>query len=82
MGVVRSMALYGAPVWLDALDKGKNLPRLRASQKIIATRAARAYRTISYKAACILARSTPWDLVAESYSVMYRCRTDLRGRGV
>jgi len=26
MGMVRSMALYGAPVWLDALDKGENLP--------------------------------------------------------
>jgi len=76
------MALYGAPVWLDALDKGENLFRLKASQKIIATRVARGYRTISYEAACVLAGSTPWDLVAETYSIMHQWRTDLRGRGV
>ena len=64
------MALYGAPVWLDALDKGKNLSLLRASQRIMAIRAARGYRTISFEAACVLAGSPPWDLVAESFSIM------------
>jgi len=79
--VVRSMALYGPPVWLDALGRRENLSRLRASQRIIATRVARGYRTIFYKAACVLAGSMPWDLVAGTHSIRYRWRTDLRGRG-
>jgi len=52
------MALYGAPVWLNALGRRENFSRLRASQRIIATRVARGYRTISYEA-CVLAGSMP-----------------------
>jgi len=82
MRVMRSMALYGAPVWPDVLGKGKNLPHLRASQRVMAIRAARGYRTIPLEAACVLAGSPPWDLVAESFAVMYRWRANLRGQGV
>lgn len=58
MGVVRSIALYGAPIWSGALiESQKNLARLRASQLVIAIRAVRGYRAISYEAACVLAGS-------------------------
>ncbi|XP_063365305.1 uncharacterized protein LOC134653874 [Cydia amplana] len=45
-GVVRSMALYGAPIWAESLN-ARNVALLRRPQRVIATRAIRAYRTVS-----------------------------------
>ncbi|XP_062531559.1 uncharacterized protein LOC134201221, partial [Bombyx mori] len=61
MGVVRSMALYGAPVWCHALTR-QNVAALRRPQRAIAVRAIRGYRTVSFEAACLLAGAPPWDL--------------------
>ncbi|XP_062527511.1 uncharacterized protein LOC134199851, partial [Bombyx mori] len=61
MGVVRSMALYGAPVWCHALTR-ENVAALRRPQRAIAVRAIRGYRTVSFEAACLLAGAPPWDL--------------------
>lgn len=63
-GVVRSMALYGAPIWAKDLDR-HNLALLRRPQRVMAIRVCRAYRTVSYEAACLLAGTPPWDLDAE-----------------
>ncbi|KAA5586381.1 hypothetical protein F3H14_36425, partial [Pseudomonas aeruginosa] len=60
-GVVRSMALYGAPVWCHALTRD-NVAALRRPQRAIAVRAVRGYRTVSFEAACVLAGTPPWDL--------------------
>ncbi|XP_063529546.1 uncharacterized protein LOC134740810 [Cydia strobilella] len=70
IGVVRSMALYGAPIWADTL-RARNAALLRRPQRAIALRAARAYRTVSHVAACLLAGSPPWDLEAEVQSSVY-----------
>nr|XP_026497219.1 uncharacterized protein LOC113401501 [Vanessa tameamea] len=69
-GVVRSMALYGAPIWADALS-ARNVALLRRPQRAMALRAARAYRTVSYTAAGLLSGSPPWDLEAEINSNVY-----------
>jgi endonuclease/exonuclease/phosphatase family metal-dependent hydrolase len=72
-GVVRSKALYGAPLWVKALN-AQNKALLRRPQRAIAQRAARAYRTVSYEAACLIAGSLPWDLEAEVLAEVYqRC---------
>lgn len=72
-GVVKSMALYGAPVWADALTtQCKTL--LRRTQRVMAVRAIRGYRTISYEAACALAAYLPWDLEAKVLAGVYRLR--------
>ncbi|KAG6459476.1 hypothetical protein O3G_MSEX011391, partial [Manduca sexta] len=42
-GVVWSMALYGSPVWADALGK-RSAALLRGPQRVVAQRAIRAYR--------------------------------------
>lgn len=80
LGVVRSMALYGAPIWADALD-AKTVALLRRPQRAMAIRVIRGYRTISCEAACLLAGSPPWDLEAEIHANMYAWRTELRHRG-
>ncbi|XP_012548919.1 uncharacterized protein LOC114245119 [Bombyx mandarina] len=74
LGVVRSMALYGAPVWSPALTARSPALLLRA-QRALAVRVIRGYRTISQDVACALAGSFPWDLEAEILAATYRRRT-------
>ncbi|CAB3254559.1 unnamed protein product [Arctia plantaginis] len=70
-GVVRSMALYGAPVWAAALT-AQNRVRLWRPQRVMAVRAIRGYRTVSTEVACALAGTPPWDLEAEVLAEVYR----------
>jgi hypothetical protein len=58
---IRSMATYGVPIWIDALNS-RNKVLLRRSQHVIALRAIRGYRTISWVAATVLAGDAPWEL--------------------
>lgn len=80
VGIVRSMALYGAPVWAMDLTAG-TLAILRKPQRAMAVRVVRGYRTISYEAACVLAGSPPWDLEAKVLASLYRWREEERTRG-
>nr|XP_037877018.1 uncharacterized protein LOC119630725 [Bombyx mori] len=80
LGVVRSMALYGAPVWSPALS-ARNAALLLRAQQALAVRVIRGYRTISQYVACALARSLPWDLEAEILAAVYRRRAQALSRG-
>ena len=74
-GVVRSMALYGAPVWADTLGR-QNVAHLRRPQRAMATRVIRGYRTISTEAACVMAGTIPWDLDARALASIYFWREE------
>ncbi|PZC83970.1 hypothetical protein B5X24_HaOG206316 [Helicoverpa armigera] len=63
-GILKSMALYGAPIWADSLCRRRNAAAIRRPQRVIAQRVARAYRTVSFAAACVLAGTPPWELEA------------------
>lgn len=80
MGIVRSMALYGAPVWADTLTS-RSAALLRKPQRAMAIRVVRGYRTISFEAACTLAGTTPWDLDADTLASIYFWREEELGRG-
>ena len=80
MGVIRSMALYGAPIWVDALNAG-NRTLLRRPQRVIDIRAIRGYRTVSWTVATLLAGDPPWPLQAEVLADVYRHRAEVRARG-
>lgn len=69
-GVLRSMVMYGAPIWADKLS-AQNILLMRRPQRAMALRIARAYRTVSYIAACLLACSPPWDLEADMLATLY-----------
>lgn len=73
------MALYGAPVWAEALT-AKNVVLLRRPQRAMAVRACRGYRTVSCEAACVLTGALPWDLEAELSAQMYAWRAEQRVR--
>nr|XP_032510709.1 uncharacterized protein LOC116765356 [Danaus plexippus plexippus] len=79
-GVIRSMALYGAPVWAECVTPCTQA-LLRRPQRIIATRAVRAYRTVSHRAACVLAATPPFDIDALVLAEVYRHRVEARQRG-
>ncbi|XP_063830255.1 uncharacterized protein LOC135079532 [Ostrinia nubilalis] len=79
-GVIKSMALYGAPIWVGSLDR-ENRAALRRPQRTIALRAIRGYRTVSHGAACVLAGLPPWELEAEVLDVVYQFRTSRREAG-
>uniref|UniRef100_A0A2H1VT90 SFRICE_037622 n=1 Tax=Spodoptera frugiperda TaxID=7108 RepID=A0A2H1VT90_SPOFR len=57
-GIVRSMALYGAPVWAPNLMR-RPARALLTSQRVMAIRVIRGYRTISGEAANLLAGLPP-----------------------
>ncbi|CAH2227082.1 jg25023, partial [Pararge aegeria aegeria] len=79
-GIVRSMALYGAPIWVHALSP-QNITLLRRPQRVIAVRAIRGYRTVSWTASTLLAGDPPWDLQAEVLAQVHRYRSSVRTRG-
>lgn len=79
-GVARSMALYGAPIWADKLN-GENKAQLRRPQRVIAVRVCRAYVTVSWAAACVLAGTSPWELDAEVLADAHRRRIRSRETG-
>ncbi|XP_026329062.1 uncharacterized protein LOC113237035 [Hyposmocoma kahamanoa] len=79
-GIIRSMALYGAPVWVEALT-ARLKPFLRRPQRVIAVRAIRGYRTVSWTAASLLAGDPPWELQAEVLAEVYRYRAAMQARG-
>ena len=80
-GILKSMALYGAPIWADALHRGKNTALLRRPQRAIAQRVARTYRTVSFAAACALAGTPPWELEAGVLSAVYHQTAERRALG-
>jgi len=56
VGTVGSVALYGAPIWVGAASRSRRIRGfLRGAHRPIVLRAARAYRTVSYAAAALLA---------------------------
>ncbi|KAJ8732627.1 hypothetical protein PYW07_015226 [Mythimna separata] len=57
-GIIRSMVLYGAPVWAPSLGK-RPAAKLNACQRVMAIRMVRGYRTISREAASLLAGLPP-----------------------
>ena len=53
------MITYGAPIWEEALRKLKNLNKLKRVQIIINVTIAKAYKTLSYEASCVIAGIKP-----------------------
>ncbi|XP_011858169.1 PREDICTED: uncharacterized protein LOC105555737 [Vollenhovia emeryi] len=81
--VLSSIALYGAPVWAEALGRSaKARSILNRAQRRMAVRTIRAYRTISHTAATLLAGSPPIDLAARCHAAAYERVTRLKEGGV
>jgi len=77
--VVGSIVLYGTPIWAEALLESRFALRIvREIQRSIANRVCSAYRTVSREAALLLARTPPYELIAEERMEVYYRSLDLR----
>ncbi|XP_025163796.1 uncharacterized protein LOC112590692 [Harpegnathos saltator] len=77
-GILNSVALYGAPVWPEALVASRPLQALlRRAHRAVAVRVIRGYRTVSHVAATVLAGMPPLELLALMYRNIYMRRGEL-----
>lgn len=78
-GVINSIILYGAPVWSEDVSFNMRLKtQLNRTQRRIAQRAVRGYKTISHAAATVLSGLPPIDLVGKMHAMVYRRIKELR----
>jgi hypothetical protein len=54
---------YGAPIWVEAIKKSRNLAKYKRIQRLINIKIAKAYRTISYDASCVTAGEPPIEIL-------------------
>lgn len=79
--VLHSMMLYGAPIWAEKMKKDRwILTLVHRSQRVMAIRVARCYRTVSHRAATTLSGTPPIELLATMYQRVYRRVRALRER--
>lgn len=80
--IVSSVALYGAPIWSrPLLRSGVALRIIHKIQRQIAIKVCAAYRTTSRDAALLIARTSPYELVAEERTTIYERGMVLRESG-
>jgi uncharacterized protein with ParB-like and HNH nuclease domain len=66
------LLLYGAPVWINAINKASYKMKITRVQRLINIRLARAYRTVSNEPLCILTGLTPIDTKIEEAAQLYQ----------
>ena len=64
-GAIVPILTYGAPIWVDAIRKSKNLTNYKRIQRFMNIKIAKAYRTISYDASCVIAGARPVQMIID-----------------
>jgi hypothetical protein len=54
-GAVFPLQTYGVPIWIEAIQKNKNLTNYKRIQRLINIKIAKAHGTILYDASCVIA---------------------------
>lgn len=76
---VKSVILYGAPIWSEELQRSREAMRgLDRVMRTLALRAISAYRTVSLDAASLLARIPPLHLMARERQRVFMRLRDLK----
>ena len=70
-GTILPLLLYGVQVWIEALEKECNRTVCNRVQRLINIKTAKAYRTTSNEALCILTGLTPIVIKAEETATIY-----------
>ena len=71
VGGILPLLLYGAPVWIKAMGKEKYKKKLSRVQRLINIKMAKAYRTVSSEALCVITGMTPINLKIEQAAEFY-----------
>jgi ribonuclease HI len=70
-GAILPIISYGAPIWIECLKRKHNVTKLRRVQRLINIKIARAYRTTSYEALCLLTGITPIQIELRNQAEVY-----------
>ena len=71
-GDILPLLLYGAPVWINAINKASYKLKITRVQRLINVRLARAYRAVSNEALCLITDFTPTDIKTEEAAQLYK----------
>ena len=71
-GAILPLFLYGAPIWVNALNKACYRTKLNRVQRLINIRIAKSYRTVSNEALCMITGLTPIDIKIEETSRLFQ----------
>jgi hypothetical protein len=71
-GGVQLLLLYGAPVWAEILEKTSYRIKLTRVQRLINIKIAKAYRTVSNEALCIIRGLTPIHIKIQETVELYK----------
>jgi len=72
VGGILPLLLYGAPVWIGAMEKEKYKNKTARVQRLINIKMANAYRTVSSEALCVVTGMTPIHIKIEAASKLYQ----------
>ena len=75
-GVILPLMLYGAPVWIRAMEKKCNKTIYSRVQRLMNIKVTKAYQTTSNEALCTLTGITPIEIKAEETANVYRIIRD------
>lgn len=75
--VVKSITLYGSPIWAKALETVENQNQLNSVQRLSALRVISAYRTTSGEAALVIAGMMPFTILAEEARSIFENKRNL-----
>ena len=64
-GAIVPILTYGAPIWVEAIRKSKNLTEYKRIQRLMNIKIAKAYRTVSYDASCVIAGVQPIQITID-----------------
>ena len=81
-GAIVPLMTYGAPVWEGAITKNKYLQKLQSAQRLINIKIAKAYRTISFEASCVIAGVPPIGLIIDGKVQFYKRKHGLENSDI
>ena len=71
LGGILPLLLYGAPVWIRAMEKEKYKNKIARVQRLINIKMAKAYRTVSSEALCVITGMTRIHIKIEDATELY-----------
>jgi hypothetical protein len=81
-GGILPLLIYGDPVWRKAIDKVSYKTKLVRAQRLMNIKVAKAYRTVSNDALCVLTGLTPIAIKIQEASQFYQLTKGNRGKEV
>lgn len=70
-GAILPLISYGIPVWIESLNTKYNIMKIKRVQRLINIKIARAFRTTSHEALCILTGLTPINIELSAISKLF-----------